>query len=288
MAHTRTAARLLLLIALVLTAAALPAAAQQRPLFTEDPESIGAGRILVEGGVDLLRDIVFTTSGLEGNLLRLPSFGLSIGVSSIAELQIDGGFERLAITRRRPGPLANLVDVPGTTTSAFEDLVIGTKVRVAAEGPGHPGFGLRFATKLPMVSNASGLGLDTTDFYTSLLIGKTTRSVRVVANVGFGILADPTQGNRQNDVLTYGLSIARAVSNQAELVGEVNGRGDIGAGEGEPPPGTENLAGVRLGGRFTKGTVRVDGGIVLGVTSRDPSIGFTAGFTYVFNAFRVP
>ena len=30
---------------------------QQRPLATEDPETIGAGRVLLEGGVELARDM---------------------------------------------------------------------------------------------------------------------------------------------------------------------------------------------------------------------------------------
>ena len=46
----------------------------------------------------------------------------------------------------------------------------------------------------------------------SVLAAKTTASVRVVGNVGVGILADPTNGNRQNDVLTFGASFARAVT----------------------------------------------------------------------------
>jgi hypothetical protein len=32
---------------------------------------------------------VYPVSGLRGNLLRLPLIGLSIGISSIAEIQID-------------------------------------------------------------------------------------------------------------------------------------------------------------------------------------------------------
>ena len=34
----------------------------------------------------------------------------------------------------------------------------------------------------------------------------------IYANGGLGILADPVIGNRQNDVVTYGLSLARAIS----------------------------------------------------------------------------
>jgi hypothetical protein len=33
--------------------------------------------------------------------------------------------------------------------------------------------------------------------------------------------------------------------------------------------------------------VRVDGALLLGVTERDPSWGFTAGVTWVFRAFEV-
>ena len=57
-----------------------------------------------------------------------------------------------------------------------------------------------------------------------LLIAKTIQSIRVVGNIGAGILTNPTSGVGQNDVLLYGLSFARAVTQAAELVGELNGR----------------------------------------------------------------
>jgi hypothetical protein len=53
-------------------------------------------------------------------------------------------------------------------------------------------------------------------------------------------------------------------------------------------PGTENRGLLRIGGRFTQGTVRLDAGVFFGLTSVDPTIGFTGGFTYVFDAFKVP
>ena len=82
----------------------------------------------------------------------------------------------------------------GDTTGDVEDIVIGTKVRLVSEGMRRPAFGFRFATKLPNASNESGLGLDTTDFFASVLAGKTVRSVRIVGNVGLGILGDPVDG----------------------------------------------------------------------------------------------
>src|SRR5258707_201474 len=75
------------------------ALAQQRPLITEDPEVVGAGRILFEGGIDGAHHAHYPVSGLAGNLWRVPVLGISFGLSSIAELQIDGGpFNHLSIT----------------------------------------------------------------------------------------------------------------------------------------------------------------------------------------------
>jgi hypothetical protein len=273
-----------ILFALLSCASAV--SAQQRPLVTEDPETIGAGLVLVEGGFDALHDVYYPASGLQGNLLRIPTLGVSFGISSIAELQIDGGIlNRLSVKSRKDAPLSDLLNFSGDSTHDVEDIVLATKIRVAGESPAHPSFGVRFATKLPNASNESGLGLDTTDFFASLLLGKTVQSIRLVGNVGLGILADPVDGNRQNDVLTYGASVARAVRQGLELVGEINGRLNT---RDNAPIGTESRGAMRLGGRFTKGTVRVDTGLIFGMTSRDPSIGLTAGVTWVFKGFTVP
>jgi len=53
-------------------------------------------------------------------------------------------------------------------------------------------------------------------------------------------------------------------------------------------PGTESRGILKLGARYTRGPVRLDAGIFFGLTTIDPTIGFTGGFTYIFNAFRVP
>ena len=266
---------------------AVSAQAQQRPLVTEDPETIGAGLVLIEAGFDHRRDEQFTVSGLTGTLLRVPVVGLSIGVSSIAEIQLDGlSYSRLAVTDRVAAPLSGALNFAGETTTSIEDLVIGTKVRLVSETDRRPAFSFRFATRLPMASNESGLGLDTTDFFATILMGKTTESVRIVGNVGVGILGDPTRGDRQNDVLLYGVSIARAVAEGFELVGEINGRGST--RRGVAPPGTESRSVMGLGARYTRGTVRLDVGVSAGITTRDRSFGITAGFTWVLEAFQVP
>ena len=262
--------------------------AQQRPLQTEDPEPVGAGRVLVEGGFDVAHNYQNPASGLKGNLVTVPTIGLSVGLSSIAEFQIDGGiYNHLNITSRNPtAPNAGLLVVSGDSTNDVSDSVIGMKIRLLSENASRPAIGLRFATKLPNASNEKGIDLDTTDFAGTLLFAKTVQSIRVVGNIGAGILTNPTSGIGQNDVLLYGLSFARALTQQAEVVGEVNGR--VSTRKGDPFPGTESRGVLKLGGRYTRGTVRLDAGVYLGLTTVDPTIGFTAGFTYVFNAFTLP
>lgn len=277
-----------LISALALLTFSASALAQQRPLTTEDPEPIGAGRLLVEGGVDYEHDVQYPVSGLEGNLWRLPVMGVSLGISSIAEFQVDGGpFNHLAITRRNNGPLSDLPEIAGKdSVHDVEDVVVATKIRIVAEGVGHPAVAFRFATRLPDAEWQHGIGLDTTDFYTSMLLAKTVQSVRVVGNIGAGILGDPTDGHRQNDVLTYGASLARAVTDRSEMVGEINGR--VSTRNHGALPGTESRSLLKFGGRYTRGSVRLDAAAIFGLTAVDPTIGFTAGFTYVFHAFNVP
>ena len=272
----------------ILCCLARVAAAQQRPLVTEDPETVGAGRVLIEGGFDYSHGIDYPVSGLSGNLLRLPLGGVSIGVSSIAEIQIDGGFHNHLWIKKRDAsaPLANVLTVSGDTTGDVEDFVFATKIRILPETAERPSFGFRFATKLPNANNETGIGLDTTDVFGSVLAAKTVRSVRVVGNAGLAILGDPTRGDRQNDVITYGVSFARALTNAAEVVGEINGRLDT--RKGDPPPGTESRGMARFGARYTIGTWRADMALLFGLTSHDASFGFTGGFTYVFDAFQVP
>jgi hypothetical protein len=277
------------IIAMCLVAAFTPgtAWAQQRPLLTEDPETVGTGNILLEGGFDAQQDIFYPASGLRGDLLRLPILGVSFGFSSILELQVDGGFyTRLNIKSIEPAPLSDKLELSGDQTTDVEDAVIATKIRVVTEAPGRPGIGIRLATKLPLAGNESGLGLDTMDFYLTGLFGKTVQSVRVVGNLGIGILSDPIEGDRQNDVVTYGVSIARALQQGLEFVGEINGR--LNTRDARTPTGTETRSGLRVGLRYTRSAVRVDGGLLFGLTSRDPTFGFTAGLTYVFRGFTLP
>ena len=266
---------------------AVPASAQQRPLQTEDPETIGSGRILIEAGLDYNRDVYYPLSGLRGNLFSVPTLGISLGVSSIAEIQMQiGGYQQLTITDQvTTAPLAQFLQLDGDTTDDLEDMHIGVKVRLVSETANRPSIASRFSTRLPNAGNESGLGKDMQDFETSILVAKTIRSVRIVGNVGLLMLGNPTQPAAQDDLLFYNLSVARAVSQAAEVVGEFVGRANF---ANTTTPGAEDRGLLRFGARYTHAGVRLDGGILLGLSPRDPEIGFTAGFTWVFNAVTIP
>lgn len=279
------------IVAVFVLASAVPSLAQQRPLKTEDPETIGAGRVLVEAGFDYNRDVYLPVSGLRGNHLIVPSLGVSLGVSSVAEIQIDTGlYQKLYITAQLPGaPFSHLLQLDSGSNSGstddLDDIHVGAKVRLISETAHRPAIGSWFTTRLPNAGNESGLGKDMQDFASALTIGKTIQSVRVVGNIGMLMLGNPVRQAAQDDLLIYGLSVARAISPAGEIVGEFVGRANF---ANIVTPGAEDRGVMRFGARYTISGVRFDGGILVGLTPRDPEIGVTAGFTWVFNAFHVP
>jgi hypothetical protein len=281
--HVRFGALLAIVGALVWPTSS--AWAQSRPLQTEDPETVGTGMVLLEAGGNYEHGEAYPASGLNGNLWRVGTFGVNFGVSPIAEIQIKGGIEDvLSVTNQVPAPLSSLLTFTGTSTHALPTAIIGAKIRFMAETASRPALAIKFSTRLPNESTASGLGLNTTDFNCDFLMAKTIQSVRVVGDVGFGILGSPTNAVEQNDVLNYGISVARAVKPGVEIVGEWNGRYNPRL---VPSVGTESRSEMRLGSRFTHGPIRFDGALLIGVTDFDPTWGFTFGLTWVFKAFSI-
>jgi hypothetical protein len=236
--------------------------------------------MLIEAGISHTWTERFPVSGLEGHILRGPLLGISSGMGSSAELQVDGlSWSRLAINDRFEAPLSGVVQSNGSSTASVDDIVIGAKVRLLSEVQSRPSLGLRFATRLPNAGNEKGVGTDTMDFFQSLLVGKSIRATRLVGNIGLGILSDPTRGDRQNDVLTYGFSIVHTTRRVA-IVADVNGW--INTRPGTPPPGTDTRGTATFGFRYPVGQVRLDGGVYTALTSADERTGVTGGLTWIF------
>jgi hypothetical protein len=256
--------------------------AAQRPLATVDPLLAEPGWLVIETGAAFAHDREIPAVGLRGDVLRVPELTLRVSVGNRVELRVDTGYEVLLVRERRDAPLSAELDYDGESSSDIRDPVVATLVRVRDETPGGPAVGLRLATRLPIASNQSGLGLDTTDFFVSLLAAKDAGRLRWVANLGLGILEVPTAVTSQNDVLTYGLTVSRRVGDRVSLAAGVDGHIDV---SGQVRPGTEDTGVVRLGGRFGGGTSTIDAALLIGLAEVDAPIGFTVGVTRAFRLF---
>jgi hypothetical protein len=143
------------LVVVMMVVAIRPASAQQLRLEIQDPEPIGTGRVLFHIESSVAKDAFYPLSGLQGNPWQLPMLGFVVGLSPIADLEISGGpYNRLDITGRRPASLAAVVTATGDTTHAVEDVVIGTKIRLAPETSKRPAFG--FGTESRGIANVGG------------------------------------------------------------------------------------------------------------------------------------
>src|SRR5438477_5284056 len=146
------------LFATAITVMAVPALAQQRPLVTEDPETVGVNRVLVEGGMEFDKRQAYPAYGLTGDVTHGPTVGVSVGISPNAELQVDWGLlQRLHVTKQQIAPLTATLDFTGVNVSSIEDLSVATKLRIVSEKERHPGFGVRFGTRLPTADKTKGL-----------------------------------------------------------------------------------------------------------------------------------
>ena len=256
--------------------------AQQRPLVTEDPETIGSGRVLLEGGFSLDSDQTNFANGVKGDIARLASFGVSVGISPTAEVQIDGGlFQRLNVTERLPhAPLATItLLLPGDHSSSMEDLIVATKIRLASETrrvrPSASGSAPSCRLRRP----DNGVGLGTTDFFASFLIAKTVQSVRTVGNVGLIVLGNPETRERSGNHARV-RSLGRACADQRIRTGGGDQRPADAVRE-DRSGRTESRGVLRFAGRYTYAMLRLDFGLLVGMTNRDPSFGISGGATYV-------
>src|SRR6266849_962687 len=94
-----------LTVSTFLTVLAAVAAAQQRPLVTEDVDIIKPGVIRIETGFEFLQNQRFPLSGLRGDVTRLADTRLSFGLASNVEFQIEWTFQNLLSIKNR-GPSA--------------------------------------------------------------------------------------------------------------------------------------------------------------------------------------
>ena len=255
---------------------------QQRPLLTEDVDIIPPGSLRIEAGIDFVQRARFPVSGLTGDLTRAGVIGISIGLAPNVEVQIEGVTQNfLSINSRGPSAIALSLPPGANSTNDIGDFTLWTKIKLRNETEHLPSLGFRFGVQLPNSNQARGLGLNQTNAYGQVLLGKKfgqNARVNTFANLGIGILTAPTGLFTQNDVLTYGLAGIVRLNKQLSLAGEVNGRANTRPGNG--PLGTESQGEARLGMQVRASGLRFDFAGIKGLTRLSPRSGLTVGVTY--------
>ncbi len=258
------------------------AIAQQRPLITEDVDIIPPGSLRIEAGIDFLQNAKFPVSGLTGDLTRAGVIGINIGLAPNVEVQIEGVAQNvLSINSRGPSAIPLSVKPGANSTNDFGDFTLWTKIKLRNESANLPSVGFRFGVQLPNSNQGRGIGLNQTNAYGQILLGKKfghNARVNTFGNLGIAILTAPTGLFSQNDVLTYGIAGIVRLNKQFSVAGEVNGRANTRPGSG--PLGTESQGEARLGMQIRASGMRFDFAGIKGLTRLSPRSGITVGVTY--------
>ncbi|HSE25556.1 MAG TPA: hypothetical protein VLB68_28085 [Pyrinomonadaceae bacterium] len=256
--------------------------AQQRPLLTEDVDIIPPGTIRIEAGIDFMQGAKYTVSGLTGDLTRVGVIGVSVGMGPNVEFQVEGVAQNfLSINSRGISATPLNIGLGENSTNDTGDFTLSAKFKLRNETKRGPSLGFRFGVQLPNSNQSKGIGINQTNAYGSILVGKKfgrDGRFNTFGNLGIAILTAPTQLFTQNDVLTYGLAGIFRINKKFSVAGEVNGRANTRPGDG--PLGTESQAEARLGMQIRAAGLRFDFAGIKGLTNFSPNSGFTVGVTY--------
>jgi hypothetical protein len=275
----------ILLASLLLLLCSAIATAQQKPLLTEDVDSIKPGVIRIETGFEFLQDQRFPLSGLRGDLTRLGDTRLSFGLAPNVEFQVEWTLQNfLSIKSRGVTPLSLKLGANGNDTNDFGDATLWMKIKLKNETKRLPAVGFRFGMQLPNSNETKGIGTNTTNVYGMFTAGKHFKEnkLNVFGNLGLGILQAPVSNFSQNDVLLYGLAGIYKVNDRFNVVGEVNGRHST---RKHAPLGTEDFSEARIGGQLRALGVRWNAAGIFGISKNAPKTGLALGITYDWDAF---
>lgn len=269
---------------------AVAANAQQRPLITEDVDIIPPGTVRIEAGIDFMQGATFPVSGIKGDLTRVGVLGIHFGMGPNVEFQIEGVAQNYVSINSRGVSHIPLELLPGAnSTNDTGDFTLAAKFKLRNETRRGPSLGFRFGVQLPNSNEARGIGLNATNAFGSILVGKKfgpDGRFNTFGNLGLAILTAPTELFTQNDVVTYGVAGIFRINKQFSVAGEVNGRANTRPGNG--PLGTESMAEARLGMQIRASGLRFDFAGIKGLTSFSPNSGFTVGVTYDTPAIFAP
>jgi hypothetical protein len=250
----------------LLSGLASVAAAQTRPLLTEEATTAPAGTLTLEAGLDAVRrEPNFLTlrerDRWDGPILRL--------VYSPAD-RVELDLEWTARVGARSDPdFGNVSD--------WGDVALRAKLRLVDGARRGATVAARFTVTLPETSFGNGLGPNTLRMSVQGLLSRSWRALAVHANAGLAIQDEPLRAHEQRDFLAYGLALVRTVAG-AEVVAEAAGL----AGRGRP--GADARSELRAGLRRREGRWRWDAAVRRGLAAADGTWGFTIGVRWLRRA----
>jgi hypothetical protein len=257
----------LALAALGLLAGAGAAAAQTRPLLTEEATTRAAGEVALEAGAEAIHAEPNYLTGRSRDRWEGPQLRLVYAPAGNVELDVEW--------TARVGARA---DPDFGSVSDFGDVALRAKVRLAGGGPGEPALAARFGVALPQTSFGNGLGPNTLRFAAQALVSLPAGRARLHANAGLALLDEPLRAHEQRDLLAYGLAAERPLGGGFTLLAEVAGL----AGNGMP--GADARSEARAGLRGSAGRWRWDAAVRRGLADADGTWGLTAGLGVVLRA----
>ncbi|MBI4456360.1 MAG: hypothetical protein HY644_10720 [Acidobacteria bacterium] len=255
---------------------------QQRPLVSEIPEPVSDGKVRLELGVDFFKDQPFPLTGLQGDLVHLGVIGGRVGLGSHVEFQVQGTIGNfLNINRRGPAPFAERLRISENSTSDIGDFLFATKISLYKEAHSLPSVSFRVGAILPNLSTDSGLGINTTRTFGSLLVGKHLGKSYLFSNLGIMLIDNPADLASQSDKFTYGVAFMHPLRGPITLLGEIQGM------HGDRHPGTEDALQLRLGAQIRAAGLTWDIAALAGLRKTDPDSGIVFGITRDFQLFKL-
>lgn len=243
--------------------AALPAAAQTRPLLTEQAATAAEGTLVLEAGANAIRAEPNFLTGASRDRLDLPVLRLVYSPAGNVELDVEW-----------VGRVIARDDPDYGSVSDFGDVTLRAKVRFSEGGEGRTTFGARFAVTLPQTSFGNGLGPNTLRFSAQLLLSQPLGAATLHLNGGLGLQDEALRAHEQRDFFAYGVALERPLTDAFDVVAEVAGL----AGRGMP--GTDARSEARAGVRYGRGRLRLDAAVRRGLAEADGTWGVTAGLAW--------
>jgi hypothetical protein len=270
---------------LIFATCCLSAAAQDLPLRTTDADTIPAGTLRTQIGFDFLQDVTFPLSGLSGDETSVGVVNVRMGISKIAEIQIQGAIQNFLDVKAQGATFVPNLELTGTnSTHDVGDFALATKVRIFRQEGKRPGLAFKFGFVMPNSNQARGIGTNTTNVFALLAIQEQISKLTVFGNIGLEILQSPNALFSQNDVLMYGGAFRFPLHRRVDLVGEVNGLYSYRT-INEALLGTQSTGQARLGLQIFAGGLSWDLAGIRGINKFDPSSGFTFGVSKDFKLF---